>query len=175
MMNETQIKMVENNHNLIYKVIKDCKMEIDEYYDLAAIGLCKAALNYDETKGIFSTYAYTIIKQQLTNYLQGLSRQKRSLCFAVSDRIEAGNGEEISVFDMMQNEENFEDLVLRNEYVYSIIYNVNDREKEICKMLMEDKNQTQIGKELGISRQRVDQIIRNMREKLIRKGYTYEV
>ena len=76
---------------------------------------------------------------------------------------------------MIQNEENFEDLVLRNEYVYSIIYNVNDREKEICKMLMEDKNQTQIGKELGISRQRVDQIIRNMREKLIRKGYTYEV
>ena len=43
MLNEYQQKYAEQNHNLIYGILNDKNLSIDEYYDVAAIGLCKAA------------------------------------------------------------------------------------------------------------------------------------
>lgn len=51
-------RMVEENHNLIYGFLRKYKLGEDFYGD-AAIGLCKAAESYDESKGVsFATYAY---------------------------------------------------------------------------------------------------------------------
>ena len=60
-LNDEQRKLVEDNHNLIYQYLIDNKLPQDEYYDIAAIGLCKAALKYDTSKGAFSTYVYRAI------------------------------------------------------------------------------------------------------------------
>ena len=49
----TQQKMVEENHNLIYGMAHKYKINLDEYYDVLAIGLCKAAMTFDETKDSF--------------------------------------------------------------------------------------------------------------------------
>mgnify|MGYP001317500519 CR=1 FL=1 len=38
-------ELVEENHNLIYSLLHKCHLNIEEWYDIAAIGLCKAA-NY---------------------------------------------------------------------------------------------------------------------------------
>ena len=46
-MTEEQRLLVEENHKLIFKVIIDMNLEIDDLYDIAAIGLCKAAKVYN--------------------------------------------------------------------------------------------------------------------------------
>lgn len=64
-LNNEQRKFVEDNHNLIYKYLVDKHLPQDEYYDMVALGMCKAAMKYDTSKGAFSTYMYTVV----TNYI----------------------------------------------------------------------------------------------------------
>ena len=66
----TQQKMVEENHNLIYGMAHKYKINLDEYYDVLAIGLCKAAMTFDETKGQFSTFAYVTMLNEYNAVLR---------------------------------------------------------------------------------------------------------
>lgn len=50
-------ELVEANHNLIYWYIRTHNLDVEEYYDILAIALCKAAIGYNEAKSKFSTYA----------------------------------------------------------------------------------------------------------------------
>lgn len=60
---EEQRKFVEDNHNLIYAFAKKNELDLEEYYDILAISLCKAALSFDPDRGFsFSTYAYKSMK-----------------------------------------------------------------------------------------------------------------
>lgn len=49
-------KLVEENHNLVYSFLYKYHLDVEEWYDLAAIGLCKAANTYNNDKSGFSTY-----------------------------------------------------------------------------------------------------------------------
>ena len=66
-------KIVEENHNLIYAFLNKCHLPTNEYYDLAAIGLCKAAKTWDCDRQKFSTYAYTC----MFNEVMGEKRKYR--------------------------------------------------------------------------------------------------
>ena len=55
-MTKEQQKLVEENHGLIYSFLAKHNLPIEEYYDLAAIGLCKASITY-QNETTFSTYA----------------------------------------------------------------------------------------------------------------------
>ena len=69
---QQQQQLVEDNHKLIYFYLYRNSLSVDEFYDVAAIGLCKAAITYNgQTK--FSTYAYSCIKCEIFNELH---RQK---------------------------------------------------------------------------------------------------
>ena len=60
-----QRKLVEENHNLIYAVIHRLNLSVEDYYDIAAIGLCKAAIKYDSERGMFSTFAFSVIRNEI--------------------------------------------------------------------------------------------------------------
>ena len=73
-----QQRIVSENHNLIYSLANKKSINLDEYYDALAIGLCKAAIAFDNTKGKFSTLAYTVM---LNEYKQlSIWKQNGSLC-----------------------------------------------------------------------------------------------
>ena len=65
-LNDQQRKLVEDNHNLIYYFLKGKNLSLDaveDWYGLCAIGLCKAALIYDSTKGTqFTTLAWVCMQ-----------------------------------------------------------------------------------------------------------------
>ena len=46
-MTDEQRKLVEDNHSLIYLVINNMGLSVEDNYDIAAIGLCNAAIGYD--------------------------------------------------------------------------------------------------------------------------------
>lgn len=65
-LSEEQKKLVENHHNIIYTCLKMLRLSIDEYYDLAAIGLCEAAYNFDSSRNIkFETFSSNCIKKTI--------------------------------------------------------------------------------------------------------------
>jgi len=73
-----QQKLVEDNHNLIYFIINKYDLENDEYYDLLALSLCKAALTYKQEVAKFSTYAITIMLKDIKRDKRYWSRHKRN-------------------------------------------------------------------------------------------------
>ena len=52
MLTKEQKELVENNHKLIYYYIHKNGLSVDEYYDILAIGLCKAALHLMKVKAL---------------------------------------------------------------------------------------------------------------------------
>ena len=58
-------------------------MEYDDLYQIGAIGLCKAASRYKQSKqAAFSTYAFHVIKNTIIDYLRGLNTRLRvQSCF----------------------------------------------------------------------------------------------
>lgn len=61
--------LIEKNHNLIYAFLKHMRLPADDYYDLAAIGLCRAADTYaEEVLTTFSTYAFRCMYHEAISY-----------------------------------------------------------------------------------------------------------
>lgn len=64
-----QQDLVTENHNLIYSFAKSRDLNLDEYYDILAIGLCKAGLLFDPSRGCaFSTLAYRLMQNECFMY-----------------------------------------------------------------------------------------------------------
>ena len=80
-LNDEQRKLVEQNHNLIYSAMTKCgirRQDFDDYYGFAAIGLCKATIDYDESKAkSFSTYAYKCMQKEIIAYTRWRFADKR--------------------------------------------------------------------------------------------------
>lgn len=86
-LNDKQRKMVEDNLDMIDMVIWKCirinshvcGMEYDDIYQVGAIGLCKAAVNYRRMeKAAFSTYAFRVIRNTILDYLRSLNTKQEA-------------------------------------------------------------------------------------------------
>jgi RNA polymerase sigma factor (sigma-70 family) len=74
-----QQKLVEDNHSLIYQFLHKLNLDIEEFYGIAAIGLCKAAMSYGTSnKVVFSTYAHHVMHAEIKNEFIRLNAQKRT-------------------------------------------------------------------------------------------------
>ncbi|HZJ99367.1 MAG TPA: sigma-70 family RNA polymerase sigma factor, partial [Tissierellaceae bacterium] len=70
--------IVEDNHNLIYSFIHRRGLDVDEYYGLVAESLCRAVMNWDESKGALSTIFYTIATNDLyREWRKGLAGKRQ--------------------------------------------------------------------------------------------------
>lgn len=77
-LSKEQQDLVSDNHNLIYSYANKMNLDINEYYDLLAIGLCKAAKTYDPNRGYaFSTYAYFAMRTECYQYWRHLNNTSR--------------------------------------------------------------------------------------------------
>lgn len=56
MLTKEQKDMVEQNHDLIYWYLNLRRLDVEKYYDLLAIELCLAVMDYNPTKSSFSHY-----------------------------------------------------------------------------------------------------------------------
>lgn len=76
---EEQQKLVENNHNLIYYFCNKKNLDIEDFYDIFAESLCKAALHYNpQTNSSFSNYVIYIMKKDLADYYKFINRKQRN-------------------------------------------------------------------------------------------------
>lgn len=106
-MTEEQKKLVEDNHNLIYFMIHKYNLDIEEYYDIFALSLCKAAINYDISKGYtFSTYALSAMKGDYCHNIRKSKAQRRTgTCVSINEVVydNNGDGSSITLEDMLSN------------------------------------------------------------------------
>ena len=71
-------ELVTNNHNLIYAYLRKFNLSDDDYYDLCAIGLCRAAHFYKPENGKFSVYAFVCMSNIINMEWRKVQRQVRT-------------------------------------------------------------------------------------------------
>lgn len=76
MLTDEQKNLVDNNHNLIYFVLHKMNLPVEDYYDIAAIGMCKAAEMWDSSVSKFTTLAVVSMRNEILSS----QRYERSKC-----------------------------------------------------------------------------------------------
>lgn len=165
-MTEKQRKLVSDNHNLIYGFLHEYGFDREDFYDLAAIGLCKAAMKYDETKGVFSKFAYIHMLREIDHYFTIQNYKKRipeSLITHYNKKIRDDSDEEIENFiNYKIYREQFEDDLVFELCVEKVKERMSDRDKLIFDMLIDGYTTREIGKAAGCSSVSVTNIRRRM-------------
>lgn len=153
MLNEEQRRLVDENEKLIYGCAHQYGIKLDEYYDVLAIGLCKAGMTYDENKGEFSTYAYTVMWRE---YLTEVDKKK----------CKKRNGVEVEF------NENTPHKIIPLDTDIMILDYLDELEKEILHLKIRGYTYREIAKMLGLKHAvQVNRILNKTKEKLIKAGF----
>lgn len=167
-MNERQKRLVEENHNLIYFCLKKYDLSESEFYDIAAIGLIKAAKAYNEQEIKFSTFAVNCIGNEIKK-----EYKKRTLKRKIPyDKVVSANknmGQSLNdYYTIIQNgNENLEEKVCTEDLIKKITRKLDDRKKKIMIMLIDGYKMSDIAKELNVSHQRVQQIRKDIKKVML--------
>lgn len=166
-LSERQKDFTTQNHNLIYSFLEKYNLDTDEFYDLAAIGLCKASANFDSSKGIkFSVYAYRIMLNEILLEL----RKKRStyrvpeyLIQSYEEVLKDETG--LTMQDCIPNSSNTEAEALIKIELELIRCKLNNKELQVMNLIMDGYTQRQIGQMLNISQSYVSRIYKDIKLK----------
>lgn len=183
-----QEQLILDNHNLVYHILQKMNLynQLDEYYDIAIIGLIKAAKNYDETKQInFSTFAGKCIRNEILHYLrqQQCNRLKANYnTISLEKTVFEENGNKILLIDKIPGNVDIEQELINNEkiiHLYKAISNLSDSERFIIEHSYGLNNkkilrQKQLAKIIGQSQANVSRIIKKIFKKIKQEMEKYD-
>lgn len=165
---EEQNKLIEDNQGLVFKAVKGfynsaSGVEMDDLMGEGNLGLIKAGRTYDGDTAKFSTYATTVIKNQIIDYLRSLSNDTISL-----DQEYKNVGEDsdspTNLYDMIESEEFLDpEQVLHNKELKMLLkkyldkltvleaeiltrnFGLDDAEPESIRQIAENKGMSKSG------------------------------
>lgn len=160
-MTEQQKKLVEDNHNLIYSFLHQYNLPIEEYYDLAAIGLCKAAILYDANKACFSTYAYrsmwTHVFTEERKKIAAIRIPENQIVYYQAEMDDSEN-RATSYINYISANENVEDEVLSDIVINEYMSKLKDEHKKIIILLKNGYTQREISQMVGYSQAQISRV-----------------
>ena len=166
-MTEAQKKLAEENHSLIYFYARKyniSKQDFDDMYGILAIGLCKAARDYDESRGsAFSTVAMGYMLNECRNAYRcdKYKNGKLSICsynniFPLSD--DGGTNEYIDVIEGKDDVWDDINLIEFKQF--------NEQLRKIAYLSYLGYNQQEIAKEMGITQSLVSRKLKKIRKEI---------
>ncbi len=173
-MTKEQRQMAEKNHNLIYAFLRLKKLSTEDWYDIAAIGLCKAALNYKPDKGCgFSHYAYSVMTNEVRTEMRkynALVRKDKDILY-YDDFIKYDNCENEKIIflntieDIRKNTEDEAIVNIMYSKLKKYLENIGDKKYyDILKLLSLGYSQSKIANVIGCSQPQVSIIIKMLKE-----------
>lgn len=153
-MNEEQRKLVEENHNLIYSFLLRNHLDVEEFYDLAAIGLCKAAMTFDKDISRFATYAYKCMHNEIRMYHRHNGTQRvvpDKLITYYEAEIKDSDGDISNFLAIIPSDFNLEDVAVSNMIYDEFLSKLSDRDKTVLYLLNDGHTQAEVSKILGCS------------------------
>lgn len=173
-LSDKQRQLVEENHNLIYAYLNAHQLSVEEYYDLAAIGLCYAAHEFDPSKAQFSTWAWTCMDTRVYHQYLYANRKHRIPEYklvsydAAIDTDDDTRGDLLyaNAFPSVENTE--------NDAIFSVLMekikdSLSPKDLEVFELLLLGYNTIEIGKMMGLSNSRIRQIRERIRDKILIK------
>jgi RNA polymerase sigma factor (sigma-70 family) len=164
---ENQSKLVEQNHNLIYGFAKKYNLDIEEWYGVLALALCKTALSFDSEKAKFSTLYYLCASQCVEVEKRKERTQKRipkESCISLDEPID---DTDLTLKTCLADTriDFVKDLELK-EQLYTLLKTLSERDKKILRLVQLGVPQEVIGKIAGMSQSNVSRKLNQLRKKL---------
>lgn len=166
-LNDKQRELVERNHNLIYSFLAKYRLSREEFYDVAAIGMCKAALIYDPHKGAFSTLVYKVMTQEVLHKIRDERRKKdvpKEIIESYDALFDSDNAEDVSLSDVLKSDVDVEQQCL-NKICIDIFFNSLDGTSlTILNMRAQGCMQQEIGDRVNLSQMQISRRLKKMKE-----------
>lgn len=170
-MTDAQEKLIVDNyrlvHGFVHKYGQSFGHEYDESVQIASLGLCYAALKYDETKSKFSTYAYKCMMREFLK-LERLKKAKRRdfSTISIQTPIQSLEGDEFSCLEdiISYDELGFQEIELKDQIEYALS-RFSGKQLEIVKYFIENGkcNQKTVAKLFGVSQSYISRILRRFK------------
>lgn len=157
-------QLVADNHNLIYSFADKHKLDLEEYYGILALALCKAAQSYDPNKGKFSTISYTCMANAVKNHIRLKKKNKITLIYLDADYTDNDSDENLS--NVITSDNLQPDIKVEGEQISQILLSMlSDKEKQIVIDRMNGLSEEQIATKMGCTHQNVHAFIKKIRIK----------
>lgn len=173
-----QQDFVTKNHNLILSFLRTKKLPIwetdeiygEDWYGIAAIGLCKAAAVFDETRGYsFSTVAYKIMNNEVLHTLKKYNSQKAIPHAAILSYektfVEEEDNLTFADVCLVDKQNKYDDLITI-QACKTVFDTLSERDKTIVYLLMVGYTQGEVCKKFNISQPTVSRIKKRFIESL---------
>ena len=166
-MTDAQEKLIVDNyqlvHGFVHKYGQSFGHEYDESVQIASLGLCYAALKYDETKSKFSTYAYKCMMREFLK-LDRFNKAKRRdfSTISIQTPIQNVEGEESGCLEdiISYDELGFQEIELKDQIEY-VLSKFSGKQIEIVKYFIENGkcNQKTVAKLFGVSQSYISRVL----------------
>lgn len=171
-LNEEQRRLAEENHNLIYGYLQKRGLDVDEYYDICAIGLCKAVKAFDPTQGKkLATLAYRVMDNEVKQYWRRWNfkgREQERFAVSLSDPVyhDAIRGE-LTLGGTLQGPGDDGRSPYYIVACRTFVDSLPAKEQKVIQMRMNGWTVSEIGHEVGVSTTWVSKLIARVRQKYI--------
>ncbi|MBR1526307.1 MAG: sigma-70 family RNA polymerase sigma factor [Prevotella sp.] len=164
---QEQQELAAENHNLIYRFAQAREINVEEFYDVLAIALCKAAKAYDQSRGLrFSTLAFRCMRNEYNMYWRHeLNRRHIPPGSIVSyNTLISNESDENSQFlDIIANQTcdgvNDSGAIEVEEFIETL----HPIQRDVLTYLMDGCKVPEIAEKIGCSRQYVYRVRRSIR------------
>lgn len=162
-------ELVTSNMKLVYAVIHKHYPTFYKDADIVQcgfLGLCKAANRWDEEKGIFSSFAYRAIRNEIN--LEFRRRMKQPQMLSLDYEINSDEGDVTAFGDFLVGEHDVELIDFRY-----ITCQLTEKEKTVFNLLRQGVPVKDIADQWGCSREAIYKYIRKFK-KLLKEESEYE-
>ena len=168
-----QSKRVADNHSLIFSFCSKYGLDIDEYYDVLALALCKASQTYNPDVSAFSTYAYSTMKLEVWREYRKQKLYKSAIPeykITSADKLVGIEEDTPLIYLIPSKDEPFE-IVIETEMFFEKMKNIlSKKEKEVVELrVCKDYTFKEIAKTLNVSKQNVQQTFERAKKKIIER------
>ena len=155
-------QLIEDNMNLVYWVIRNRfprYITDEDLVQVGMLGLCKAANAWDESKGIFSSFAVKGIHFEI--YKEFERRNKHKVTYSLDYEYFDQDHEKITLADTVVG-----DLDV-DWFDYEALYDaLSEPERTVVDMRLQGMTMSEIARTLGVSKQSISARLRRARKRL---------
>lgn len=164
----TKEEMFNKNIKIAYKLanryLTNYASEYEDIKQIALTGLWKAVSTFDNTH-VFSTYAYTVISNEINYYLRTVKKHYNTISLKQEVK------ENITLEDILADKNNYiekleNSLAIENYISQTRNSKLKEQEKIVFELTLKGYKQRQIAKIIGCSQAEVSRKIRKLRSKI---------
>lgn len=162
-----QAEFVEKNMNLVYKFVsKFCNgtEDRDDLISDASLGLCKAAMFFDPSKGFaFSSYAYTCMMNSCCMGIKERQKQTSLNSISLDESVYTDDGSEARIENIVGSEDDTSAIEISAD-MEEFLENAATLDLRILLSLAQGYTQAKIADELGFTRSYINARVVRLRQ-----------